>query len=183
MWYSDDGHWVAYDPSHSPPVVAEGSDAPATYGGYYNSYRGPVYGYGYYRRYYPGVAVGVGPDGNVGVGVGPRVGVDVSGPTEASASAGYTSAGKAPTLSTKYEVRSTEYAVRSWRLCTPYLSLRTRHSVLSTLRTPYSVLRTPYSPSSLRLPAAETTAAAAFRWSARTFPTPVRSNSAPCAGA
>ena len=35
-----------------------------------------------YRRpyYYPGVAVGVGPYGNVGVGVGRRVGVDVWGP-------------------------------------------------------------------------------------------------------
>jgi hypothetical protein len=79
MWYSDDGHWVAYEPNHSPPVAVEGSDAPATYDGY-NSYPGPVYWNGYYRPYYPGVAVGVGPYGNVGVGVGRRVGVDVWGP-------------------------------------------------------------------------------------------------------
>ena len=65
LWYNGDGQWVEFEPVPAPNAV----------------YR-PAYVYpGYYRPYYrPGVAVGVGPYGNVGVGVGRRVGVDVWGP-------------------------------------------------------------------------------------------------------
>ena len=64
LWYNGDGQWVEFEPVPAPYAV----------------YR-PAYVYpGYYRPYYrPGVAVGVGPYGNVGVGVGRRVGVDVWG--------------------------------------------------------------------------------------------------------
>jgi hypothetical protein len=88
MWFSDDGHWVAFDADHRPPAVDNRGDAvmqpqaaspgpgyPYPAPGYYNPY--PGY---YYRGYYPGVAVGVWPYGNVGVGVGRRIGVDVWGP-------------------------------------------------------------------------------------------------------
>ena len=63
MWYGD-GQWVYFEPTPAPYTVHQ-----------------PGYVYpGYYAPYYrPGVAVGVGPYGNVGVGVGRRVGVDVWG--------------------------------------------------------------------------------------------------------
>lgn len=65
LWYNGDGQWVEFEP------------APAPYAVYRPGYVYP----GYYRPYYyPGVAVGVWPYGNVGVGVGRRVGVDVWGP-------------------------------------------------------------------------------------------------------
>ncbi len=86
MWYSEDGRWVDYDPNDSPPPVAE-VDRPAAYGYFYRAaYR--YCGYpGYYPRdgywdgyFFPGVAVGVRPYGNVDVGVGRRIGVGVWGP-------------------------------------------------------------------------------------------------------
>ena len=95
MWYSDDGKWVEYDANHAPPAANRSDEYPSTYygyspspGQYYSSpgYYSPSPGYyyrspGYYwRGYYPGVAVGVRPYGNVNVGVGPRVGVNVWGP-------------------------------------------------------------------------------------------------------
>jgi hypothetical protein len=62
MWYNGDGQWVESTPTPSP----------------YRVYQ-PVYP-GYHRPYYyPGVAVGVRPYGDVGVAVGRRVGVDVWG--------------------------------------------------------------------------------------------------------
>jgi hypothetical protein len=70
MWYSDDGRWIKYDPAVNPPAV-ERADRPA------------AYGYSYYRPngyFFPGVAVGVRPYGNVDVGVGRRIGVGVWGP-------------------------------------------------------------------------------------------------------
>jgi hypothetical protein len=92
LWYSDDGRWVPFDenqtqaaivPNYNPPVYQ--SYYPGGYyypgAGYYDSYPGYYYGRpGYWNGYYPGVAVGVGPYGNVNVGVGGRVGVDVWGP-------------------------------------------------------------------------------------------------------
>ena len=74
MWYSSDGHWVEFHANRAPPAVAENYDNPAYDGGYY--YPAP----GYWTGYYPGVAVGVRPYGNVNVGVGRRIGVDVWGP-------------------------------------------------------------------------------------------------------
>jgi hypothetical protein len=74
MWYSDDGHWTPFDANQAPLAIAESYDNPAYYGGYY--YPAP----GYWTGYYPGVAVGVRPYGNVNVGVGRRIGVDVWGP-------------------------------------------------------------------------------------------------------
>jgi hypothetical protein len=86
MWYSDDGRWVDFDANQAPTAVDQSGNPPAYQGyvpgaGYYDP--GPGYYYrapGYWSGYYPGVAVGVGPYGNVGVGVGRRVGVDVWGP-------------------------------------------------------------------------------------------------------
>lgn len=81
----------------TPPATDSSRGNPATYGvygaptpGYSGGYYYPYYAhpyypspyyppYPYYRRY-PGVAVGVGPYGDVGVGVGRRVGVNVWGP-------------------------------------------------------------------------------------------------------
>jgi hypothetical protein len=86
MWYSDDGHWVAFDASPTTPPAAPQSDAgPVPYDAHYAvpGYPPPGYYYpgGYWGGYYyPGVAVGVRPYGNVNVAVGPRVGVSVWGP-------------------------------------------------------------------------------------------------------
>ena len=86
MWYSDDGRWIEYNSDNSPPAIQE-TDPPVAYGySYYPSYG--YYGYrSYYPRYgywggyfFPGVAVGVRPYGNVDVGVGRRIGVGVWGP-------------------------------------------------------------------------------------------------------
>jgi hypothetical protein len=84
LWYSDDGRWIGYD-ANQPPPAADQSPAPAGYQAYYPSpgYSYPVPGYypGYWRGYYyPGVAVGVRPYGNINVDVGPRIGVGVWGP-------------------------------------------------------------------------------------------------------
>jgi hypothetical protein len=73
MWYGDDHHWVAYDANHSPPTVENHDNNGMAYE---DSYPGP----GRWAGYYPGVAVGVRPYGDVSVGVGRRVGVDVCGP-------------------------------------------------------------------------------------------------------
>jgi hypothetical protein len=70
MWYSDDGRWIKNDPNANPPAV-ERADRPAAYG--YSPH--PPY-----RYFFPGVAVGVRPYGNVDVGVGQRIGVGVWGP-------------------------------------------------------------------------------------------------------
>jgi hypothetical protein len=85
MWYSDDGRWIEYDANHAPQAAVQTDNS----AGYAHSYY-PAYGYygyrayypryGYWGGYYPGVAVGVWPYGNVEVGVGRRVGVNVWGP-------------------------------------------------------------------------------------------------------
>ena len=74
MWYSNDGHWVEFDVNHGPSTADRSDGNPATYDGYHNYPGG-----GYWSGYYPGVAVGVRPYGNVNVGVGRRIGVDVWG--------------------------------------------------------------------------------------------------------
>jgi hypothetical protein len=87
LWYSNDGRWVEFDANQAPLAVDQSSNPPV-YQGYYPGggyyYPGPGYYYGapgyWGRYYYPGVAVGVRPYGNVNVGVGGRVGVDVWGP-------------------------------------------------------------------------------------------------------
>jgi hypothetical protein len=70
MWYSDDGRWVDFG-ANNPPAA---NLAPVPYRSYYPP-AAP-----YWAGYYPGVAVGVSPYGNVNVAVGRRVGVDVYGP-------------------------------------------------------------------------------------------------------
>jgi hypothetical protein len=69
MWYTSDRRWVDFS-----AVPNAGAGDPIAGAGYYAGpyYAGP--------RYYPGVAVGVLPYGNVNVGVGARIGVDVCGP-------------------------------------------------------------------------------------------------------
>jgi len=85
MWYTDEGRWIDYKPipaPPAPPVVEQAEAAPAYASPYYPRYGyGRYYpGYGYWNGYYPGVAVGVRPYGNVDVNVGQRVNVGVAGP-------------------------------------------------------------------------------------------------------
>jgi hypothetical protein len=84
MWYNDEGKWVDFDRNSAPLVVAQADNVPVYPSPYYPRYDyeyGAYYpGYGYWRGYYPGVAVGVWPYGNVGVNVGRRIAVGVEGP-------------------------------------------------------------------------------------------------------
>lgn len=64
MWYNDNKQWVDFEPTPTPHTVYRPRHV---YPGYYRPY------------YYPGVAVGVRPYGNVDVGVGHRVRVNVWG--------------------------------------------------------------------------------------------------------
>ena len=120
MWYTDDGHWVAFDPSHAPPAAGYSPDNPAGYdGGYsYPGYYSPGYyaypGPGYWNGYYPGVGVGVGPYGNVSVGVGRRVGVDVGARAVRSALAAFMSVGKPADDDRRASVSETD--ADQWRL-------------------------------------------------------------------
>ena len=91
MWYSDDGHWVAFDASPTtPPAAPQSGAGPVPYDA---SYPGPLYpapGYYYPGRYwggyyYPGVTVGVRPYGNVNVAVGAPRGRQRLGPARRSA--------------------------------------------------------------------------------------------------
>jgi hypothetical protein len=68
MWYSNDGRWIDFEATgHSTANAAPSTRSRATVTPYWASCR-------------PGVAVGVGPAGNVNVAVGRRIGVDVCGP-------------------------------------------------------------------------------------------------------
>jgi hypothetical protein len=85
MWYNDEGRWIAYQPAPAPPAVEQverSGNTPVYASPYYPRYGyGPYYpGYGYWSGYYPGVAVGVWPYGNVDVNAGRRVAVGVAGP-------------------------------------------------------------------------------------------------------